>query len=158
MIRRHMTVFELKLPPALITVIFALLMWLVARLTTNIPMSTDLRVTAVLVLTAAGAFFGLAGVLSFRKARTTVNPLSPHTCSSLVVSGVFSISRNPMYLALFLVLLGWGLYLANLYSLVLAIGFVAYMNRFQIRPEERALEAAFGQAFLDYRRQVRRWL
>ncbi len=158
MIRRHMTVLELKLPPALITVIFALLMWMVARLTTNILMSTELRLTAVLVLTAAGAFVGLAGVLSFRKARTTVNPLSPHTCSSLVVSGVFSISRNPMYLALFLVLLGWGLYLANLYSLVLAIGFVAYMNRFQIRPEERALEAAFGQAFLDYRRQVRRWL
>jgi protein-S-isoprenylcysteine O-methyltransferase Ste14 len=153
-----MTVLELKLPPVLITVIFALLMWLVSRLTTDIPMSTGLRLTALLVLTAAGAFVGLAGVLSFRKARTSVNPLSPHSCSSLVVSGVFSISRNPMYLALFLVLLGWGLYLANLYSLVLAIGFVAYMSRFQIQPEERALEAAFGQEFLDNRREVRRWL
>ena len=153
-----MTVFELKLPPVVITVVFALLMWLVSRLTTDIPMSTGLRVTALLVMTAAGAFVGLAGVVSFRKARTSVNPLSPHTCSSLVVSGVFRISRNPMYLALFLVLLGWGLFLANLFSLVVAIGFIAYMNRFQIRPEERALEAAFGQEFLDYRRQVRKWL
>ena len=153
-----MTVLELKLPPALITAIFAFLMWLVSLLTTTIQLSTGLRVTAVLILTAAGAFFGLAGVLSFRKARTTVNPLSPHTCSSLVVSGVFRISRNPMYLALFLVLLVWGLYLANLYSLIVSTGFVAYMNRFQIQPEERALEAAFGQEFLDYRRQVRRWL
>ncbi len=153
-----MTVLELKLPPVLITVIFALLMWLVSLLTTKIPMSTGLRLTALLVMTAAGALVGLAGIVSFRKAGTTVNPLSPHTCSSLVVSGVFSISRNPMYLALFLVLVGWGLCLANLYSLVLAIGFVAYMSHFQIRPEERALEAAFGQEFLDYRRQVRRWL
>jgi protein-S-isoprenylcysteine O-methyltransferase Ste14 len=153
-----MAVLELKLPPVLITVIFALLMWLVSRLTTSIPMSTELRLTALLVMTGAGAFVGLAGVMSFRKARTTVNPLNPHACSSLVVSGIFRISRNPMYLALFLVLLGWGLCLANLYSLVLATGFVAYMNYFQIRPEERALEAAFGQEFLDYRRRVRRWL
>ena len=153
-----MSVLELKLPPVLITVIFAFLMWLISLLTTEIPMATELRVTALLVMAAAGAFVGLAGVVSFRKARTTVNPLSPHACSSLVISGVFSISRNPMYLALFLVLLGWGLCLANLYSLILATGFVAYMNRFQIRPEESALEAAFCQAFLDYRRQVRRWL
>ena len=153
-----MSVLDLKLPPVLITVIFALLMWLVSLLTTEIPMSTGLRISALLVMAAAGAFVGLAGVVSFRKARTSVNPLSPHNCSSLVVSGVFSISRNPMYLALFLVLLGWGLYLANLYSLVVATGFIAYMNRFQIRPEERALEAAFGQEFLDYKRQVRRWL
>jgi len=153
-----MSVLELKLPPVLITVIFALLMWLVSLLTATIPMSTGLRVTALLVMTVTGAFVGLAGVVSFRKARTSINPLIPSTCSSLVVSGVFSISRNPMYLALFLVLLGWGLYLANLYSLVLATGFIAYMNRFQIRPEERALEAAFGQEFLDYSCEVRKWL
>jgi protein-S-isoprenylcysteine O-methyltransferase Ste14 len=153
-----MSALELKLPPVLVTVIFALLMWLVALLTPKIPLSIELRLAALLVMIVAGAFVGLAGVVSFRKAGTSVNPLSPHTCSSLVISGVFSVSRNPMYLALFLVLLGWSLFLANLYSPVVAIGFVAYMNRFQIRPEERALEAAFGQEFLDYRREVRKWL
>ena len=63
-----------------------------------------------------------------------------------------------MYLGLLLALVGWGLCLANVYALLLAGTFVPYMNRFQIRPEERALEEAFGQDFPDYCRRVRRWL
>ena len=63
-----------------------------------------------------------------------------------------------MYLALLLALLGWGVFIANVYALLLAVTFVPYMNRFQIRPEERALEQAFGQQFRAYCGQVRRWL
>jgi protein-S-isoprenylcysteine O-methyltransferase Ste14 len=63
-----------------------------------------------------------------------------------------------MYLALLLALAGWGLFLANLYSLLLGFMFVPYMNRFQIRPEERALEQAYGEAFVEYCGRVRRWL
>ncbi|MCW8871031.1 MAG: isoprenylcysteine carboxylmethyltransferase family protein [Xanthomonadales bacterium] len=57
-----------------------------------------------------------------------------------------------------LALAGWGLYLANFYSLLLGFLFVPYMNRFQIRPEERALEQVFGEAFVEYCKRVRRWL
>jgi protein-S-isoprenylcysteine O-methyltransferase Ste14 len=63
-----------------------------------------------------------------------------------------------MYLALLLALTGWGLYLANIFSLIFVVGFVLYMNRFQIQPEERALEEIFGAKFSDYKNQVRRWI
>ena len=95
---------------------------------------------------------------SFKKAHTTVNPLNPEACSTLVDTGIYRYSRNPMYLALLLALAGWGIFLGNFYALVLTIAFVLYMNRFQIRPEEKALEALFGTGFLEYRRSVRRWL
>lgn len=138
--------------------IFAFLMWLLAQATPGLDLPAALRVTALAACATAAAALGLAAVQSFRRARTTVNPLSPHACSVLVTSGVFRFSRNPMYLALFLALGGWGLYLANAFALLLAFAFVLYMDRFQIRPEERVLQRAFGQAFADYRRRVRRWL
>jgi len=153
-----MSALELKIPPVLITSLFALLMWLVSRLTPAIPISPELRITFLLLFTGLGAYVGLAAVASFRKANTTVNPLTPESISSLVVSGIFSRTRNPMYLALLLALTGWGLYLANLLSLLLTIGFIFYMNRFQIQPEERALEEIFGSEFNEYKKQVRRWI
>ena len=153
-----MSALELKIPPVLITSLFALLMWLVSRLTPAIPISPELKITFLLLFTGLGAYVGLAAVASFRKANTTVNPLTPESISSLVVSGIFRLSRNPMYLALLLALTGWGLYLANIFSLLVAVGFILYMNRFQIQPEERALEEIFGSEFNDYKKQVRRWI
>ena len=153
-----MSALELKIPPVLITSLFALLMWLVSRLTPAIPFSPELRITFLLFFSGLGACVGLAAVAEFRKAHTTVNPLTPESISSLVVSGIFRRTRNPMYLALLFALTGWGLYLANLLSLLLTIGFIFYMNRFQIQPEERALEEIFGSEFNDYKKQVRRWI
>ena len=68
------------------------------------------------------------------------------------------LKMSPVMMTLLLALLGWGLYLANVYALVLAFAFVPCMNRFQIRPEERALRRSFGQQFREYCGQVRRWL
>ena len=153
-----MSALELKIPPVLITSLFALLMWLVSRLTPAIPFSPELRITFLLFFFGLGACVGLVAVAAFRKEHTTVNPLTPESISSLVVSGIFRRTRNPMYLALLFALTGWGLYLANLLSLLLTIGFIFYMNRFQIQPEERALEEIFGAKFSDYKNQVRRWI
>jgi protein-S-isoprenylcysteine O-methyltransferase Ste14 len=153
-----LSALELKIPPVAVTILFALLMWLLAQATPGFGLPPALRLTALAAFTAAAAAVGLAAVWSFRRARTTVNPLSPHGCSTLVTSGVFRYSRNPMYLALFLLLAGWGLFLAHGFALLLAPAFVPYMNRLQIGPEERALQQVFGQAFADYRQRVRRWL
>ena len=76
----------------------------------------------------------------------------------LLTSGPYAFTRNPMYLGLLLVLLGWAAYLSNALACVFLPAFVLYMNRFQIGPEERALAALFGQAFLDYKNRVRRWV
>ena len=153
-----MSVLELKIPPVAVTILYVGLMYLLARVTPDLGLSFTLRLVLALLLSGASAVFGLGGVQAFRQARTTVNPLNPHASSTLVATGVFRWSRNPMYLALLLLLLAWGALLDNGWSLLLALTFVLYMNRFQIVPEERALERVFGAEFVSYRRRVRRWL
>lgn len=155
-----MSALELKIPPVAVTLLFASLMWGLARSTPSLGFTLPggLRPTVLTLFATAAAVAGMAAVHAFRRARTTVNPLRPQGCTTLVTSGVFRYSRNPMYLALLLALLGWGLYLANPLAVLLALAFIPWMNRFQIQPEERVLQRAFGQAFADYRQQVRRWL
>ena len=153
-----MSILELKIPPVIVTLLFAVLMWLVARLTPSTPFDESFRIIAVLLLSAAATVIGVAGVVAFRKANTTVNPLTPDACTSLVNSGIFGLTRNPMYLALLLILVAWGFFLSNFYSLALCVVYVVYLNRFQIGPEERALEAAFGDEFIAYKERVRRWI
>ncbi len=88
-----------------------------------------------------------------------MNPTKPDQASVLITAGIYGISRNPMYLGFLALLIGWSLYLANAVALILVpIGFVAYMNRFQIAAEERALKALFGDEYVSYARRVRRWL
>ena len=153
-----MSALELKIPPVALTVLFAALMWLLAVATPGYPLALLWRLAGFATLVVIGGAIGLASVRSFHRAQTTVNPMNPESTTSLVVSGVYGHSRNPMYLALLLLLLGWGWHLANVFSLLTALAFVPYMNRFQIGPEERALEGTYGAKFAAYRGQVRRWL
>lgn len=153
-----MSALELKLPPVLVTILLAVTMWPASRLGAEVPAAVGYRLTLLAICLAAATVVGLAAVVSFRRAKTTVNPLTPEQSSALVEAGIFRHTRNPMYLALLLALVGWGLFLASFYSLLLAGLFVPYMNRFQILPEERALESAFGEDFLAYKHRVRRWL
>lgn len=115
------------------------------------------RVIAV-CLALVGAGVSASGVVSFRRARTTVNPLRPSTSSTLVVAGVYRLSRNPMYLGILLVLLGWAVFLSNAAAYIWLPAFVLFMKRCQIAAEEVALEARFGVTFAAYRSRVRRWL
>jgi len=75
-----------------------------------------------------------------------------------VTSGIYRYTRNPMYLGLLLILLGWAVFLANIVAFIFLPAFIAYLNRFQIRPEEKAMASLFGQDFANYRSKVRRWL
>ena len=122
----------------------------------DLPMA--LRMGGALALAAMGACFDLAGIWVFRKAKTTVNPMAPQRSAKLVASGVYRITRNPMYLGLVLILLGLALYLASPWALLGPLAFAAYITRFQILPEERVLSARFGAAYTAYCTQVRRWL
>jgi len=155
---RILSALELKLSPVMTAVVLAALMWFLDRATPGFSIRPELRIGLAVVLLATGLAIGLAGVWSFRKARTTVNPWRVHDSSDLVVSGIYRRTRNPMYVGLLLGLLGWGIYLSNGFAVLMALIFVPYMNRFQVLPEERALLKAYGEDFLDYCRQVRRWL
>ena len=110
---------------------------------------------AIALLVAALLLIGSALDL-FRRAHTRPEPWQP--ASSLVVRGTYRFTRNPMYLGLLLILAGWAAALANAVAVVLLPGFVAYVTRFQILPEERILRSRFGAEFEAYARTVRRWL
>jgi protein-S-isoprenylcysteine O-methyltransferase Ste14 len=150
---------ELKIPPPVIAAtvaagMVAVALWVGPVL--NLPMA--LRMGGALALAAMGACFDLAGIWAFRKAKTTVNPMAPQRSAKLVANGVYRMTRNPMYLGLVLILLGLALYLASPWALLGPLAFAAYITRFQIFPEERALTAHFGAAYTAYCAQVRRWL
>ena len=149
---------ELKVPPALLGVITAALMWCAASATPERDFLFPSRLVFPLGLALVGALTCLAGVVSFRRANTTVNPMKPESTSSLVVSGIYKYTRNPMYLGFLLILLAWAAALSNVWALVGIPAFVLYMNRFQISPEERMLASRFELEYAEYRGRVRRWL
>jgi protein-S-isoprenylcysteine O-methyltransferase Ste14 len=133
-------------------------MWLVARLSPALAVFIPGRRGVALALAATGAAVALAGVAEFRRVRTTVNPLRPEKASALVTSGIFRWTRNPMYLGLAIVLLGWAAWLAHPLAALGVPAFVLWMGRWQIPREERALEQLFGAEFAQYKTRVRRWL
>jgi protein-S-isoprenylcysteine O-methyltransferase Ste14 len=149
---------ELRVPPPVVTALFALLMWFVARGFPSFDVEVPARTPTAITIFVVAVVVGIAAVLGFRRAKTTINPLKPETSSALVVRGIYRWTRNPMYLAMLLVLVGWACIVANVAALAVLPLFVAYLNRFQIGPEERALQARFGREFEQYKRTVRRWL
>jgi protein-S-isoprenylcysteine O-methyltransferase Ste14 len=153
-----MHALEHKIPPPLVATACALLMWGIAQYSPILALAAPLRWGVALLVLLTGAAFCVAGVWSFRQAHTTVNPLKPDTASSLVRTGVYRYSRNPMYVGFALLLLAWACYLAAPWALLGVLAFVLYIQRFQIAPEERALAQIFGDDFQRYRAQVRRWL
>lgn len=153
-----MQVFENKIPPPLVALIFALLMWWLASISVVIEVNFVFRTIGSVLFMLVGLGCCIAGVVSFRQAKTTVNPLKPEAASQLVNVGIYTLSRNPMYLGFAFFLLAFSVFLASPLAVFGVVGFVLFMNRFQIKPEERALEKIFGPAFADYRSRVRRWL
>ena len=145
-----------KIPPPVITLIGALLIYY------SSPFFPHLTLAAFNVLPILSLVSGIAVIIfavkSFKEHKTTINPLKPETASSLVMNGVFKYTRNPMYLGLLLILI----YLSLIFNVVggclVSIGFIIYITKFQIIPEEVAMEKLFGNQFLEYKQQVRRWI
>jgi protein-S-isoprenylcysteine O-methyltransferase Ste14 len=110
------------------------------------------------LLVTIGAYFSVFGVLEFKRNKTTVDPRFPDRSTSLVTTGVYSISRNPMYVGFAVFLCALVVYFRSPYLVLGVLVFVLYMNRFQIEPEEHVLEKHFGSDFVKYKSEVRRWL
>ena len=153
-----MPTLELKVPPPAVALLLAAAMWFASRFGPSLNVPLLARSVAFGVLAVAGAGLGLAGNLAFRRSRTTANPFQPQQTSSLVTTEVYRFTRNPMYLGLLVVLLGWAAFLCSAFALLGPVAYVAYVARFQIVPEERLLLAKFGAAYAEYVARVRRWL
>lgn len=150
--------FAIRIPPLAVCVGFGLVAWIFARAMPALTITYSGRIWLAAACALAGVVFSLLGVHAFRQARTTVNPLRPDAATALVVSGVYRITRNPMYVGFLFFLLAEIAWLANPVALVAAPLFVVYLNRFQIRLEEAALSRQFGAQFDVYASRVRRWL
>jgi protein-S-isoprenylcysteine O-methyltransferase Ste14 len=147
-----------RVPPPILMVAVALLMWLASRLTPGPAWPGTASIGAAVAFAAAGAAFNVAGFRAIRQAGSTIDPTRPAAASTLVTGGPFRFSRNPMYVGFTLMLLAWAAWLASPWVIAGPVLFALYLTRWQIVPEERALRARFGGAFAAYEAQVRRWL
>ena len=149
---------ECLIPPPLVALIVALGMWGAAYLMTPLSAPRWLMEDSAMALGTAGVALAAAGVLAFRAAGANINPHDIDRGEALVTSGVYRFTRNPMYLGISLVLCGYAAYLSRPVDLLGPVAFVAFLSRFQVAPEERAMRAKFGAAYADYARATRRWL
>lgn len=149
---------ELRIPPPVVALMFAAPMAMCAQALPMLSVPLPRRVELAFTLVVVGLGVDVVAVVSFLRARTTINPKAPDATRSLVTSGIYSVTRNPMYVGLTLLLTAWGLYLSNALALFLVSGFVSYLTRYQIRPEERILREKFGAGYDNYARRVRRWI
>lgn len=156
--RHLMRALELKVPPPIVALLVAAAMWGISLATPLADVPTRIRLVVAIVIALIGVATAISGVTAFRRAKTTVNPLKPETSSSLVTSGIYRLTRNPMYVGLALVLLAWAVFLSSVWALLGVLVFVLLMNRFQIAPEERVLLGIFGDTYSAYQAKVRRWL
>lgn len=147
-----------RVPPVAVTLIVAALMWALSRSWPSYRYALPGRelVTAALVLVAVA--IGTAGLRAFHHARTTPNPLHPEKASALVTGGIYRHTRNPMYVALVIALLAWAVWLGHVPAILGVVAFIGWMDRLQIPAEERALRTLFGDEFVHYCSEVRRWL
>ena len=147
---------ENKIPTAVLCLFCALIMKSIAYVLPFVALP-HLPVVAI-VMTLIGIGAGIAGIWSFYKARTTINPLEPSEATHFVSEGIYKLSRNPMYVGLACCLISWAIWLSYLLPWLGVLLFIAYMTRFQIIPEEHVLRQKFGDEYQNYCLKVRRWL
>lgn len=149
---------DTRIPPPVVALVLAACAWgldsLMPELRRAFPWQTEVA-SVLLVVGLAGM---LSGVLAFRIAKTTVDPLHPERAAQLVVSGIYRRTRNPMYLGMLLLLAAWAVYLGQPLALITLPFWVWFIGRFQIRPEEAALRRLFGSSYVAYCSTVRRWI
>jgi len=148
--------FRNRIPPPIVTLVFALLIYFSADLLPSLRF--ELQNALALLFAIAGLGVIAAAIIPFVKLKTTVNPLAPKSATSLVTDGVFRFSRNPMYLGMLLLIISVSICTGAVASVVLLPSFVVYIRVFQILPEEQAMRELFPDAYQAYCKQVRRWI
>ena len=147
-----------KVPPPIWALLAAICIWITAKYWPVFRFEfTNQWLVAVLVF-LAGSIIDMIAMIQFRRYRTTVNPLSPEKSTELVTTGIFSISRNPMYLGMALNLIGITIWFGDVSGLIFVALFVVVINQLQIKPEEEILTGLYGDKYTDWMQRVRRWI
>lgn len=147
---------ECRIPPPIIMVIMAYTIYSTNDLKTwQFTGSASNWIGIVFGL--IGSLILMAGIIPFHLQKTTVNPLAPDRASQLVTTGIYKVTRNPMYLGMAILLTAWCIYLSSTTGWIFLLAFIVFITKFQIQPEERILVKKFGIDFENYRLSVRRW-
>ena len=153
-----MKFLELKIPPAIVFLISGAAVWAVSNFIPSLNKSLLWTDWLSGFFAVAGGAIIVAGLYEFHRAKTTVDPMKPNSASSIVNSGIHHFTRNPIYLGILFILSGFAFKSSNILSPLFLIGFVLYMHRFQIIPEEKALSEKFGDEYVKYKKSVLRWI
>ena len=145
-----------KIPPPIVTLLFAAFIYFSSKWLPNIVFSGQSIIS--LFLMTVGFIVLLIAISAFIKFKTTINPLKPEDATFLVTTGIFRLSRNPMYLGLLLLIICLWVKTGAVSGFILVPSFVAYLNYFQIAPEERAMRKLFADSYNAYCLKVRRWI
>ena len=149
---------ETRIPPPVVMALVGALMWWLASVAGVLHVQFQAQGIVALLVGMGGMLLMIVAIIEFVRHKTTVNPMKPESASDLLTSGAFGWSRNPIYLADAMMLAGWMIWLGNPVNILLLAFFVFYITRFQILPEERAMDRLFGKKYQGYCRSVRRWL
>ena len=145
-----------KIPPPIVTLISGLIIFF------SRPLFPEYESNLVNAFSAIFLFLGFLvfflAVASFKKYKTTVNPLQPSNATHLVTSGIFRFTRNPMYLGMALILLSLTFKFNLLGGLIVTASFIMFITKFQIIPEEYAMLILFRDEFEVYKENTRRWI
>ena len=147
------------IPPPLVALIAMLLTFLSRNYLDIFYLHPHLQRTLFILFLVIGISVIFLATRQFKALKTTVNPLKPETASSLVTSGIFSRTRNPMYLGLASLLISFSIYFSSVFGIIIYLPlFVSYITIFQIIPEEDAMNKLFGNDYKSYCLKVRRWI
>ena len=143
------------IPPPIVTIVFLFVIFFTKDL---FRFSVTLPSSLGLIIIFAGLVIIFIAARQFKAANTTINPIKPENASVLVKKGIFSYSRNPMYLGMLLIIIGFSIIHNLMAVLVIMPLWVIYITNFQIIPEEEAMEILFKEDFLNYCKKTRRWI
>jgi protein-S-isoprenylcysteine O-methyltransferase Ste14 len=153
-----MSALENRIPPPLICLIAAIAMWALAHFSNRWDVAWQLRWGLIALFLATGFALALPAIVAFRRTNTTIDPVRIDRASSLVVTGPFRFTRNPMYLGMVSLLFAWAIYLCAPLAILGPLAFALFITRFQIMAEEPVMAAKFGADYERYRKHVRRWI
>lgn len=150
---------HLRIPPPIVALIGILLIFLSKDYILILYLHPHLQNTLSILFLIIGFVIIFSATKEFKKSETTVNPMKPETSTSLVTSGIFKYTRNPMYVGLTSILLASCFYFSSLLGIIVYVPlFILYITVFQIIPEEEIMKGLFNDEYLDYCSKVRRWI
>jgi len=155
-LNNHKDHADVKIHPPVLLVIHFLTVYFLNRF---LPLSFTFPKILVLVgysLIFTGLGLAFSAVIRFMRASTTLDPHG--SVSEIVTSGVYSFSRNPIYLGFVCLLIGFPFVFSSFWGLILSPLFIVLMNVLVIQHEETYLEKKFGESYTNYKSRVRRWL